>query len=195
MSRSRASFHHEMTWEENDFTPWYNGSSTDPSPQGSESLGPHGSAVFLRHPEKNSKEEHREQCTMKVTMEEEAVEEGSPSFPFQIHTQEQKWENSARTMLAVAALNCNAPESESSTRSSLDHKAQSTFHFSFYRKSDRSLAVEELPHILKSMLSISQKMVDQHLKECSYNRKELKMLHRVLVRSRSFLRGQHDRQA
>lgn len=145
MSRSKACFHHEMTQEENDFTPWYNGSSTDPifdicpSSQGSESLGPHASAVFLRHPEKNSKEEHRKQCTMKVTMEEEAVEEGSPSFPFQIQTQEQKWENSARTMLAVAALNCNAPESDSSTRNSLDHKAQSTYHLSFYRKSTRLL--------------------------------------------------------
>lgn len=62
---------------------------------------------------------------MKVTMEEEAFEEGSPDFPFQIRTQEQKWENLDRTMLAVAALNCNAPESESSNRNSLDHEAQS----------------------------------------------------------------------
>lgn len=70
-------------------------------------------------------------------------------------------------MLAVAALNCNVTESESSNLNSLDHEAQSTYRFSFYRKSAQSLAVEELPHILKSMLSISQKMVDQHLKEYS----------------------------
>lgn len=159
-----------------------------------ESLGPHASAAFLRHPEKSSKEERRKQCTMKVTMEEEAFEEGSPGFPFQIHTQEQKWENSDRTMLAVAALNCNALESESSNRNSLDHEAQSIYHFSFYRKSVQSLAVE-LPHILKSMLSISQKMVDTNTLRNAPNRKELKMLHRVLVRSWSFLRDQNDRQA